>query len=92
MAIGPVDLVGLNAARESPKPPIDPQPYVEPSRGRHGQALTPLRKAQSDATKALWDKRRADGTAPYPRKVANAAVDVLLALGYVWAEDAGWMK
>jgi hypothetical protein len=82
----------VHLARESPKQPIEPQEYVEPALGRHGQALTPLRKAQSDASKVSWDKRRADGTAPYPRKVANAAVDVLIALGYVWEPDAGWRK
>jgi hypothetical protein len=67
----------MNLARERPKLPIEPQPYVEPARGYYGQRL--VRKAQSDALKEDWAKRR-------------AAVDVLLALGYAWDSDTGWIK
>jgi hypothetical protein len=82
----------LNAARESPKAPIEPLEYVEPPVGYYGQALTPEQKSKSDVLKAAWVKRRADGTAPPTPQAARAAAKVLIALGYAWDQENGWRK
>jgi hypothetical protein len=82
----------VHLARERPKPPIEPQPYVEPALGYYGQRLTPEQKAKSDALKEARNKHRADGTAPPTPQSARAAAKVLLALGYAWDQENGWQK